>query len=47
MATQKRLLVRLSPELKTQLEERSRKDRGTQSENLEDRDRAICRRRYA
>jgi hypothetical protein len=30
----KRLLVRLSPELKTQLEERSRKDRGTQSETL-------------
>jgi predicted transcriptional regulator len=34
MATQKLLLVRLSPELKTQLEERSRKDRGTQSETL-------------
>jgi predicted transcriptional regulator len=34
MATQKLLLVRLSPELKTQLEERSRKDRRTQSETL-------------
>jgi predicted transcriptional regulator len=33
MATQK-MLVRLSPELKTQLEERSRKDRRTQSETL-------------
>jgi predicted DNA-binding protein len=34
MATQKLLLLRLSPELKTQLEERSRKDRRTQSETL-------------
>jgi hypothetical protein len=33
MATQK-MLVRLSPELKSQLEERSRKDRRTQSETL-------------
>jgi predicted DNA-binding protein len=34
MATQKFLLLRLSPELKSQLEERSRRDRRTQSETL-------------
>jgi predicted transcriptional regulator len=34
MATQKLMLFRLSPELKSQLEERSRKDRRTQSETL-------------
>jgi predicted DNA-binding protein len=34
MATHKFLLLRLSPELKSQLEERSRRDRRTQSETL-------------